>query len=88
MILPVSPDDPPVADNRAAWEVLGNWTKPVLTIFSADFSGTAMGPERLLEHLPGASGQDHALLEDAGFYIVEDQPAELARRIMAFAEST
>jgi haloalkane dehalogenase len=88
MILPVSPDDPPVADNQAAWEVLGNWSKPVLTIFSADFAGTAMGPEGLLEHLPGASGQDHALLQDAGFYIVEDQPIELARRILAFAETT
>lgn len=81
MILPITPDDPATPANLAAWERLADWHRPVLTLFSADFAGTAMGPERLLQHVPGCAGQRHALLEDAGFYIVEDQPEELARRI-------
>ena len=85
MILPVTNDSPAIPANRAAWERLADWDKPVLTIFSADFKGTAMGPERILEHIPGTVGQDHALLQNAGFYIVEDQPEEIARRLLAFA---
>ncbi|MGI9341238.1 MAG: haloalkane dehalogenase [Gammaproteobacteria bacterium] len=85
MILPISPDMDSVAENRAAWERLAEWNKPVLTLFSSSFAGTAMGPERILSHIPGAQAQDHALLDEAGFYIVEDQPAELAERLRKFA---
>lgn len=85
MILPISADDPASPPNTAAWEKLAEWRKPVLTLFSADFKGTAMGPERLLEHIPGCAGQNHCLLEGAGFYIVEDQPVELGRRVAELA---
>jgi len=85
MILPISPDMPSVAENKAAWDRLANWQKPVLTLFSAAFSGSAMGPEKLLGQIPGTNGQDHALLENAGFYIVEDQPEDLTHRILEFA---
>jgi haloalkane dehalogenase len=85
MILPITPDMASVPENRAAWERLVYWEKPVLTLFSASFTGTAMGPERILEHIPGTRGQDHGLLEEAGFYIIEDQPDEIARRLVAFA---
>lgn len=88
MILPISADDPASPANTAAWMKLANWEKPFLTIFSADFTGTAMGPERLLQHIPGCAGQPHALLKDAGFYIVEDQPVDIARRLVAFCAGT
>ncbi len=88
MILPIDPGDPAAIANARAWEVLAGWQKPVLTLFSAAFAGSAMGPERLLAHLPGAQDQPHALLPDANFYIVEDQPEELARRIVLFANSS
>jgi len=84
MILPITPDMAGVTENYAAWEKLAEWEKPVLTLFSADFAGSAMGPERLLAHIPCFRGQAHALLKDAGFYIVEDQPLELARRLVDF----
>jgi haloalkane dehalogenase len=85
MILPISPDMDSVPENRAAWETLADWDKPVLTLFSADFKGTAMGPEKLLSHIPGTRGQAHELVDDAGFYIVEDKPVELARSLLKFA---
>jgi haloalkane dehalogenase len=87
MILPISADDPASPANTAAWASLGAWRKPVLTLYSADFQGSAMGPERILAHIPGCAGQDHALLPEAGFYIVEDQPLELARRLAEFARA-
>jgi len=87
MILPITPDMDSVPENRKAWDTLANWEKPVLTLFSADFKGTAMGPEKLLSQIPGTRGQAHELLNDAGFYIVEDKPLELARSLLKFAGS-
>lgn len=87
MILPIMPDDPAAIANGEAWEILANWQRPVLTVYSAAFAGSAMGPERLIAHLPGARGQPHALLDEANFYITEDQPEELARRIAEFARA-
>jgi len=84
MILPISPDMKSVPENRAAWQVLSGWTKPMLTLFSADFKGTAMGPEKLLAHIPGTRGQAHELLEDAGFYLIEDKPDKLVRGLTGF----
>ena len=85
MILPIWPDDPACIANAAAWEKLAHWTKPVLTLFSASFAGTNMGPELLKAHVPGAQGQQHALLDPAGFYIHEDQTDALVERIAGFA---
>ncbi len=85
MILPIHADDPAAIANARAWEILAGWQKPVLTLYSAAFAGGAMGPDRVLAHLPGARGQAHALLKDANFYITEDQGEELARRIAVFA---
>ncbi len=86
MILPTTPQDPPVAANRAAWEKLKTWKKPVLTLFSEMTAKTAMGPEPFFEQMPGTQGQPHALLK-AGFSIIDDQPLELASRILAFANN-
>jgi haloalkane dehalogenase len=85
MILPILADDPAALANAEAWKILAAWQKPVLTLYSATFAGSAMGPERLQAHLPGARGQDHGLLPNANFYIVEDQGEELARRVASFA---
>ena len=87
MILPIMADDPAAIANAQAWETLSQWQKPVLTLYSAVFAGSAMGPERVLAHLPGAQWQDHALLKDANFYITEDRWEELAWRIAVFAGS-
>ena len=84
-ILPISADDPASPANTAAWETLAHWERPVLTLYSKQFDGSAMGPARVLSHIPGCKGQDHAMLDEASFYIVEDQPQELARRLIAFA---
>lgn len=85
MILPIWPKDPACIANAIAWQKLATWTKPVLTLFSEGLGGNGMGPESIKAHIPGARGQRHALLGPAGFYIIEDQAAELAARIAAFA---
>ena len=85
MILPISPDMDSVPENRAAWEKMQQWQKPVLTLFTESFKNSAMAPTKLLDNIPGAADQDHAMLKEAGFYIVEDQPVELAERLLKFS---
>jgi len=88
MILPIELDDPARPTNLAAWDRLAECNKPLLTLFSADFIGSSMGPEKLLEHIPGAAGQPHAAIQNAGFYIVEDAGPELAQRVIEFARAS
>jgi len=85
MILPIELEDPARPANLAAWDALGNWQKPLLTLYSAEFMGTSMGPETLLAHVPGAANQEHAGIENAGFYIIEDASPDLAQRVVEFA---
>ena len=84
IILPIDLDNPARPANLAAWEKLRQFEKPVLTLFSANFIGGPMGPEKLQAHLPGASGQPHAAIADAKFYIVEDAGIELAERVISW----
>ncbi len=80
-LVPTSPDDPAVPANRAAWEVLGRWTKPTLCVFGDrdPILGKADAP--LIAHIPGAQGQPHARIR-AGHFIQEDAGPELARRLL------
>ena len=57
----------------------------MLTLFSASLGTGSLGPDAIKTHIPGAKGQAHALLEPAGFYIVEDRYREIALRIAEFA---
>ena len=84
-ILPITPDMPSSNENLAAWEQLAKWDRPVLTLFSADFEGSSMGPGAINAHIPGARNQPHQLIPDAGFYIVEDAWESLADKVADFA---
>ena len=88
MLVPSTPDDPATIPNRAAWEVLRGLDIPVLTLFGADDKIMA-GVEKVFQKLmPGAAGQDHQMLPDAGHFLQEDVGPELAKRINAFIAAT
>ncbi|WP_313675198.1 haloalkane dehalogenase [Mycolicibacterium sp.] len=82
-LVPTSPDDPAVPANRAAWEVLGRWTKPVLCVFGTRDPILGKADRALIRHIPGAAGQPHARIR-AGHFIQEDAGPELARRLLQF----
>lgn len=85
-LVPTRPDDPAAPANRAAWEKLGQWQKPFLTLFGAGdpILGRADGP--LQAQVPGAKGQPHARLR-GGHFVQEDQGAEIARRVVGWVQS-
>ncbi|MEL7098356.1 MAG: haloalkane dehalogenase [Pseudomonadota bacterium] len=78
MLVPSAPDDPAAPANRAAWQVLRGLDLPVLTAFGADDKVMA-GAEKVFQKvMPGAAGQPHTMLPDAGHFLQEDVGPELA----------
>ncbi|MFC3613916.1 haloalkane dehalogenase [Lutimaribacter marinistellae] len=88
LLVPDSPDNPESAANRAAWEVLKTLNTPLLTVFGAD-DKVLLGAERSFQRLcPGAQGQPHAVLPDAGHFLQEDVGPDLASRTLDFIART
>lgn len=87
-LVPTSPDDPAAAANRAAWEVLSRWEKPLLTAFS-DADPITHGGERVFQQrVPGAQGQPHTTIKGAGHFLQEDRGEELAQVVVDFISRT
>jgi haloalkane dehalogenase len=88
MLVPITPDDPASAANRAAWTVLGRWTKPVLTAFS-DQDPITRGADKLLQMaIPGAKDQPHTTIQEGGHFLQEDQGEALAAVVVDFIART
>lgn len=88
LLVPVSPDDPASAANRAAWEVLKQFQKPFRTAFS-DKDPITHGADRVLQKLiPGAAGQAHVTIENGGHFLQEDQGETLALVLNEFIAAT
>jgi haloalkane dehalogenase len=86
-LVPISRHDPAVNANRAAWDALGQWRKPFLTVFS-DRDPIMRGGERIFQrHVPGAAGLDHKT-PHAGHFLQEDAGPELAQSINELIRST
>ena len=81
-LVPTSPDQPGGPDNREAWTVLRAWEKPFVTCFSDKDPITAGGDRVFQKLVPGTDGQPHVTVENAGHFLQEDAPDQLARLIV------
>lgn len=74
-----------LVENRQVWnEVFSRWEKPFLTAFS-DRDPITGGQEKVFQsRVPGAKGQPHVTIKDAGHFLQEDKGEELARVILDF----
>ena len=86
-LVPISPDDPAAAANRAAWRRLARFDKPFLTAFSDGDPITAGGERPFQKLVKGAKGQPHTTIEGAGHFLQEDKGKELASIILDFMEN-
>ncbi|MHB1988930.1 MAG: haloalkane dehalogenase [Acidimicrobiales bacterium] len=88
MLVPRSPDDPAADANRAAWESLRHFARPFLCAFS-DADPITKGADAVLRAaIPGAAGQLHRTIRDAGHFLQEDKGEELARVIVEFVANS
>ncbi len=83
-LVPIMPDNPAIAANRAAWEVLERWQKPFFTAFSDSDPVTAGAHVRFQKSVPGAQNQQHVTIEGAGHFLQEQAPKELADAVLQF----
>jgi haloalkane dehalogenase len=83
LLVPTSPDDPEAPANRAAWEVLGKWTKPFVCAFSDGDPVTAGSDKAFQQRVPGCAGQPHVTIAGGGHFLQEDRPKEVAAAILA-----
>ncbi|MDY6997876.1 MAG: haloalkane dehalogenase [Actinomycetota bacterium] len=84
LLVPISPDDPAGPANRAAWQALSRFSKPFLCAFS-DSDPITRGADAVLRKLiPGAAGQPHVTIGQAGHFLQEDKGAELASVVVDF----
>ena len=83
-LIPQTGDDVAAADNRAAWESLSRFDKPLLTAFSDSDPITAGGDLLLQARVPGAAGQPHTTITGGGHFVQEDRGPELAAVLVAW----
>lgn len=88
LLVPASPDDPAAPANRKALEVLSTWKKPFLTAFSDKDAITRGGDAFFQRSVPGAAGQAHTTIRDAGHFLQEDKGEELAGVVLDFIRRT
>lgn len=86
-LVPVTPEHASVSENIAAWKILESFEKPVLTCFSDKDPVTDGGEKAFISRIPGAKGQPHVIIKDAGHFLQEDKADELVALIQRFIEA-
>ena len=84
MLVPRSEDDPAVPANRAAWRVLEQWSKPVLTLWCPDDQVLGGYQASFVDRIPGAAGQPHQTFSPGGHFIQDDRGEDLATAMVAW----
>jgi haloalkane dehalogenase len=74
--------------NDAAWAVLEQFDRPVLTAFSDDDPVTRGGEVQFQTRIPGARGRQHVTIHGGGHFLQELQPEAFAGAIINFLRAT
>lgn len=87
-LVPIEPEAPGAAENRAAWKVLQKFDKPFLTAFSDGDPITRGGDAVFQKLIPGADGRPHTTIEGGGHFLQEDKGREFAEVVVDFMSKT
>ena len=82
-LVPITDAHPSVAESKAAWQVLERFDRPFITAFSDRDPITRGGDVVFQSRIPGAKGQPHTTIKNAGHFLQEDQPEAIAELISA-----
>lgn len=81
-LIPLFPDDPQAAENKAAWEVLKQFDKPFMCAFADDDPVTAGGDKHFINKVPGCQGIEHRTIGPAGHFLQQEQPEQCVQAIL------
>jgi haloalkane dehalogenase len=85
-LISIFSDNPGVPQNKAAWQKLKQFEKPVLTLFGDSDPVTKGGQKKFFKDIPGTAGQNHKIIKGGGHFIQEDKPCELVTEIIPFLD--
>ncbi|MDP4505394.1 haloalkane dehalogenase [Nonomuraea turcica] len=88
LLIPISPQDENTPALREAWAVLESLDIPFLCAFSDQDHITRGDHSALSGRIPGAKGQSHITISNAGHFVQEDQGPAFAAVIAGFIRST
>ena len=87
LLVPITENDPGVAEMNAARERLATWQKPVLVCFSdSDPIFPPKAGQRFVDAIPGAG--ELVVIEGAAHFLQEDRGEDIAHRIERFLDQT
>ena len=78
LLMGLTPHSACAVQNRRTLDALRAYESPFLTAFSDQDPGTRGWAEVLQSEVPGARGQSHVTIADAGHFVQEDRGMELA----------
>lgn len=84
ILIPLTTGDPAALRNRATWDVLERFERPLLTAFSDGDPITRGWDEIFRRRIPGAAGRAHTTLEGGGHFVQEDRGEALAHLLVEF----
>ncbi len=86
-LIPLTPDNPAVPDQIAAWRALERFERPFLCAFSDKDPMNRGGDRALKARIPGAQGHPHTTIAGGGHFLQEDRGAEFAAAVLPFLAS-
>ncbi|HET9138276.1 haloalkane dehalogenase [Actinophytocola sp.] len=87
-LVPITPNDPAAAANRAAWAALAASPTPMLVAFSDGDPITGPLAPILRRVMRGAQDRAHPTIAGAGHFLQEDAGPDLAEHIVDFIRAT
>jgi haloalkane dehalogenase len=87
-LVPLTRNDPGAKIGAATMAALREWQKPFLTAFSDGDPATRGWDVVFQEDVPGARGQNHTTIADAGHFVQEQQGERLANIVAEFVGAT
>ena len=87
VLVPITPEHASVAENKAAWDVLARFDKPLVTAFSDGDAVTRGGEKLFQDEVAGARDQSHVTLK-GGHFLQEDSPDQIVDVISAMVART
>jgi haloalkane dehalogenase len=84
-LVPITPDAPGAADNRAAWKTLERWNKPCLVMAGDKDPVLGIPAAKIFERRIPTAGT-MVVIENAGHFLQEDKGEEIAERIVAWLD--
>ena len=84
LIVPSKPNDPGVTEMKHAREVIKKWEKPALVMFSDKDPIMRGGDKWFRYNIPTAKDQPFIEIKNAGHFLQEDKPEEIAGYIKKF----